>query len=201
MRGSLYDLLPRFRAAVVRSCCSPPSSASGISPRAARARRQHGPGIRQADGRDRDAGKSAMPGPLDVGAKMWEHLSGRSTTTAERQGARHPARLFDRAGRPRLFPRRARRDPARLSDRHVAADEQGARSLHPGAQADLAARLDAAGALHHQGFGHLGDLRDLHLLGMADAAQHRVRRRGGAQGMAQRRAHAGSRHRPRAPSP
>ncbi len=46
----------------------------------------------------------------------------------------------------------------------------------------------------------VGDLRDLHLLGLADAAQHRVRRRGGAQGMAQRRAHAGSRHRSAAPS-
>ena len=27
-------------------------------------------------------GKSAMPGPLDVGGKLWEHLGGRSTTTA-----------------------------------------------------------------------------------------------------------------------
>ncbi len=39
--------------------------------------------------------------------------------------------------------------------------------------------------------GAVGDLRHLHLFGVADAAQYRVRRRGGAQGMDQRRAHAG----------
>ena len=34
-----------------------------------------GPGIRQADGRDRDRRASRRcPGPLDVGAKLWEHL-------------------------------------------------------------------------------------------------------------------------------
>jgi nitrate/nitrite transport system permease protein len=38
------------------------------------------------------------------------------------------------------------------------------------------------------------DLRDLHLLGLADAAQYRIRSRGGAQGVAQRRAHARGRH-------
>jgi nitrate/nitrite transport system permease protein len=34
--------------------------------------------------------------------------------------------------------------PLGLPDRHVAAAEQGARSVHPGAEADLAAGLDAA---------------------------------------------------------
>ncbi len=47
----------------------------------------------------------------------------------------------------RLSARGARRDTARISDRHVAADLPGARPLHPGAEADLAARLDAARAL------------------------------------------------------
>jgi nitrate/nitrite transport system permease protein len=37
---------------------------------------------------------------------------------------------------------------AGLRDRHVAAAVQGARPLHPGAEADLAAGLDAAGAVH-----------------------------------------------------
>ena len=159
-------------------------------------------GIRQADGADRDAGQIGDAGSArcrrqTVGAPQAAVLRQR----AERQGPRHPARLFDRARRSRLSARGDRRDPARLPDRHVAADEQGARSVHPGAEADLAAGLDAAGALHHQGFLHLGDLRDLHLLGVADAAQHRVRRRRGAQGMDQCRAHAGSRHRSGAPSP
>ena len=44
-------------------------------------------------------GKSAMPGPLDVGAKLWEHLKRPFyDNAAERQGRGHPARLFDRAG-------------------------------------------------------------------------------------------------------
>ena len=43
-------------------------------------------------------GKSAMPGPLDVGAKLWEHLQRPVLRQRpERQGHRHPARLFDRA--------------------------------------------------------------------------------------------------------
>ena len=45
-------------------------------------------------------GKSAMPGPLDVGAKLWEHLKRPVLRQRpERQGRRHPARLFDRARR------------------------------------------------------------------------------------------------------
>ena len=45
-------------------------------------------------------GKSAMPGPLDVGAKLWEHLRRPVLRQRpERQGHRHPARLFDRARR------------------------------------------------------------------------------------------------------
>ena len=41
-----------------------------------------------------------MPGPLDVGAKLWEHLQPAVLRQRpERQGHRHPARLFDRARR------------------------------------------------------------------------------------------------------
>ena len=98
-------------------------------------------------------GKSAMPGPLDVGAKLWEHLKqpfydkgpndkGIGIQLAYSHGARAARLLLAVLGR----------DSARLPDRHVALDEQGARSLHPDPEADLAARLDAAGALHHQGF-------------------------------------------------
>ena len=50
--------------------------------------------------------------------------------------------------------------------------------VHPGAQADLAAGLDAAGAVHHQGLGPERHLRHLHLLALAGADQHRLR--GGA---------------------
>ena len=126
-------------------------------------------------------GKSAMPGPAEVGAKIWEHLKdpfydrGSNDKGLGIQLAYSIARVM--AG---YLLAVAVGDPDRLPHRHVAADEPGARSLHPGAQADLAARLDAAGALHHQGFGPLLDLRDLHLLAVADADQHRVRRRRGA---------------------
>ena len=43
-------------------------------------------------------GKSAMPGPADVGAKIWQHLQGSLLRQGhQRQGHRHPARLLDRA--------------------------------------------------------------------------------------------------------
>ena len=77
----------------------------------------------------------------------------------------------------RLSARHGGGDSARLPDRHVAADEPCARSVHSDPEADLAARLDAARALHDQGLGTVGDLRHLHLLDLADADQHRVRRR------------------------
>ena len=68
---------------------------------------------------------------------------------------------------------------------------QGLRSLHPGAEADFAAGLDAARALHPEGLVDLRHLRHLHLLDLADADQHRLRRGLGAPRLAQRRAHAG----------
>lgn len=63
----------------------------------------------------------------------------------------------------------------RLPDRYVAADVQGPEPLHPGAATDLTAGLDAAGPVHHPGLRRLGDLRDLYLLDLADAAEHGLR--------------------------
>ena len=67
-------------------------------------------------------GKSAMPGPLDVGAKLWEHLrqpfydNGPNDKGLGIQLGYSIARVG-----ARLSARRDRRDPARLPDRHVAA--------------------------------------------------------------------------------
>ena len=74
-------------------------------------------------------GKSVMPGPLDVGAKLWEHLkrpfydNGPNDKGLGIQLGYSIARVG-----PRLSSRRDRRDPARLPDRDVAPDQQGARS-------------------------------------------------------------------------
>ena len=130
-------------------------------------------------GADRDPGQVGDAGTARCRRQaLGAPASGRSTTTARTTRASassSPIRIARVL--TRLLARRDRRDPARLPDRHVAPDEPGARSVHPDPEADLAARLDAAGALHHQGLRPVGDLRDLHLLGVADADQHRVRRR------------------------
>ena len=123
-------------------------------------------------------GKSAMPGPAEVGAKIWQHL-------------KDP--FYDRGTNDKGIGIQLAYSIARVLAGYLLAvavaipigfligmsplDEPRARPVHPGAEADLAARLDAAGALHHQGLRHLGHLRDLHLLGVADAAQYRLRRR------------------------
>jgi hypothetical protein len=139
-------------------------------------------------------GKSPMPGPLEVGAALWEQLRRPFYDNgAKRQGHRHPAWLFARPGADRLFAGDRRGYSDRLPDRHVAVNEPGARSVHSGAQADLAARLDAACALHHQGFQPVGHLRHFHLFAVADAHQYGVRCRIGAARMAQRRKDARSR--------
>ena len=70
----------------------------------------------------------------------------------ERQGRRHSARVLDRSRDDRLPAGRRGGGADRVPDRHVAVDEQGTRSVHSGPQANFAARLDAARALHHQGF-------------------------------------------------
>ena len=94
-----------------------------------------------------------MPGPLDVGAKLWEHL-------------KQP--FYDNGPNDKGLGIQLGYSIARVGLGYLLAvivaiplgfligmsplDQQGARSVHPGAEADLAARLDAAGALHHQGF-------------------------------------------------
>ena len=66
-------------------------------------------------------GKSAMPGPLDVGAKLWEHLKRPFYDNGPNdKGLGIQLGLFHRPRRARLSARRPGRDPARLSDRHVA---------------------------------------------------------------------------------
>ena len=146
-----HDASLTLRAALV----SVRVSLSRVASRHARHRHRAADGsrIRQADGADGDAGqiRDARPARCRreaVGARAPAVLRQRP----ERQGRRHPACVFDRARRARLSARRAGRDPDRLPDRHVAAVLEGARPVHPGAQTDLAARLDAARALHHQGF-------------------------------------------------
>jgi hypothetical protein len=150
---TLNDTLACARAAVA-VCCSPSRLIWHLA-----THRHHGPGragrsrVRQADGRRGGQGKSAMPGPARwarqaLGAPVRSVLRQRAPTTrasASSSPIRSAACCSASAGR-------AGRDPARLPDRHVAADVPGARSVHPGAEADLAARLDAAGALHDQGF-------------------------------------------------
>ena len=78
-----------------------PRCASGTSPpRGAGAAPAMDPEYAKLMGVTATTGKSAMPGPLDVGAKIWEHLR-RSLLRPrhQRQGHRHPARLFDRPRR------------------------------------------------------------------------------------------------------
>jgi PAS domain S-box-containing protein len=78
------------------------------------------------------------------------------------------------------------------TDRHVAAAAESLRPLHPGAEADLAAGVDAACALHHQGLVGERHLRDLHLLRVADAVEHRLWRGLGQARVAQCREYARS---------
>ena len=63
------------RAVVSIAICSSPSCSPGTSPRAAPGRSQQmDPEYAKLMGVTATQGKSAMPGPLDVGAKLWEHL-------------------------------------------------------------------------------------------------------------------------------
>ena len=130
-------------------------------------------------------GKSAMPGPAEVGAKIWEHLKDPFFAGAPMTRAWAFGCILDCPGGGGLPHRGRDCDPGRLPHWHVAVDEPGARSIRSGAQANLAARLDAAGALHHRGLGAFPHLRHLHLLALANADQHRVWRRRGPARMAQ----------------
>jgi len=76
-------------------------------------------------------GKSAMPGPFDVGAKLWEHLKrpfyDNGPTT--RAWVSSSAIRSPRVGLG-YFLAVDGRDSARLPDRDVALDQQGARPVH-----------------------------------------------------------------------
>ena len=117
-------------------------------------RRADGPGIRQADGRDRDRRASRRCRARSMSAPSSGSTSATRSTTTARNDKGIGIQLAYSLARVRVgyLLAVAGGGAARLPDRHVAADEPGARSLHPGAEADLAAGLDAARALHHQGF-------------------------------------------------
>ena len=147
-------------------------------------------------------GKSAMPGPLDVGAKLWEHLqrpfydNGPNDKGLGIQLAYSIARVLIGYLLAVLvaIPLGFLIGMSPLMSRALDPFIQVLKPISPLAWMPLALYTIKDSE-------PVGDLRDLHLLGLADADQHRVRRRRGAQGMAQRRAHAGSRHRSAAPSP
>ena len=147
-------------------------------------------------------GKSAMPGPLDVGAKIWEHL-------------KDP--FYDRGSNDKGIGIQLAYSIARVMTGYLLAvlvaipvgfligmSPLISRALDPFIQvlkpiSPLAWMPLALYTIKDSE--PVVDLRDLHLLDLADADQYRVRGRGGAQGMAQRRAHARGRHVAGAPSP
>ena len=147
-------------------------------------------------------GKSAMPGPLDVGAKLWEHLqrpfydNGPNDKGVGIQLAYSIARvaigylLAVAAAIPIGFLIGMSPLMSRALDPFI----QVLKPISPLAWMPLALYTI-------KDFEPVVDLRDLHLLALADDDQYRVRRRRGAQGMAQCRAHARSRARCGAPSP
>ena len=145
--------------------------------------------------------KSALPGAGRSRAQAVGHLADPFYDKGPNdKGIGIQLALFDRARRYRLPARGAGCDSDRVRDRHVAAPVSRARSVHPGAEADLAARLDAACAVHAEGQFDLRDFRDLHLLDVADADQHGVRGRERASRMAERCENARSRARCARPS-
>ncbi len=137
-------------------------------------------------------GKSAMPSPGDVGAKIGSTCATRSTFAGPMKGNRHPARIFDRARGARLSARRGGRGPARLPHRHVAAD---LRALDPFIQimkpvsplAWMPLALTRSAIHRSRRFSSSSSVP----CGRAD--QYGVRRGDCPQGMAQRGAYAGSR--------
>ncbi len=140
---SLLDPRSRLHCGVARRrLAAPATTAAQVDPEYAKLM-----------GRTATQGKSAMPTPLDVGDELWEHLARallRSTARTTRASA-SSSPTPSRASLTGYLPGGPGRAPARLPDRHVAADEPGARSVHPDHEAGFAARLDAARALHDQG--------------------------------------------------
>ena len=142
-----------------------------------------------------------MPGPLDVGAKLWEHLKQPFYDNGPNDKGLG-IQLGYSIGRVGLgyllavlvaIPLGFLIGMSPLMSKALDPFIQVLKPISPLAWMPLALYTIKDSS-------HLGDLRHLHLLGVADAAQHRVRRRRRAQGVDQRRAHAGGRHRPARPS-
>ena len=123
-------------------------------------------------------GQTPMPGPSAIGARLWEllrdpfYVRGTNDQGIGVQIAYSLLRVGAGFGLAALVA-----IPLGFLIGMSPLLNARAEPLHPGAAAGLAAGLDAARALHHQGQRDLRDLRDLHLLGLADAAEHRLRRR------------------------
>ena len=147
-------------------------------------------------------GKSAMPGPLDVGAKLWEHL-------------RQP--FYDNGPNDKGVGIQLAYSIARVAAGYLLAvlvaipigfligmSPLMSRALDPFIQVlkPISPLAWMPLALYTiKDFRAVVDLRDLHLLALADDDQHRVRRRFGAPGMAQRRRARSKSARCAAPSP
>jgi nitrate/nitrite transport system permease protein len=114
-------------------------------------------------------GKSAMPGPAEVGAKIWQHLKDPfyDRGTNDKGIGIQLAYSIARVGLGYLLAVAVAIPVGFLIGMSPLMSRRSTRSS--GDEADFAARLDAAGALHHQGLRHLRHLRDLHLLAVADA--------------------------------
>ena len=122
--------------------------------------------------------KSAMPTPADIGATIWKHLTdpfyvrGSNDKGIGIQLAYSLGRVLLGFGLAALVavPLGFLIGMSPLVYRALDPFIQILKPVSPLAWMPL-------GALHHQGQRHLVDLRDLHLLGLADADQHGVRRR------------------------
>ena len=138
-------------------------------------------------------GKSAMPGPLDVGAQIWSHLKDPFYDKGPNDKGLG-IQLAYSVGRVLLgyflavlvaLPIGFLIGMSPLMSRALDPFIQVMKPISPLAWMPLALYTI-------KDFGHLRDLRDLHLLDLAHAAQHGVRRLRHPQGMAQRRPHARS---------
>ena len=166
-----------------------------LSRRGTGAVQQMDPGIRQADGRNGDAGqirdaRATRCRREAVGARAPPVLRQRP----ERQGRRHPARVLDRARRAGYLLAVLVAIPigfligmSPLFSKALDPFIQVLKPISPLAWMPLALYTIKDSSLS-------AIFVIFHLFALADADQHGVRRRGGAQGMAQRRAHARSRH-------
>jgi nitrate/nitrite transport system permease protein len=101
-------------------------------------------------GKDPGAAKSSgFPPPIEVGKAIWVQLSDPFYDNGpnDKGIGIQLAHSLGRVGLGFLLAVLVA-IPAGFSDRHVAADAQGVRPVHPGVEAHQPARLDAAGAVH-----------------------------------------------------